>query len=83
MKKGYDVYTLKNCMTRKQRLKLKKKYKRVLKQIELRMKRYRNNAYFFERALLEARIDIIKKVNKERRINNGYKKDVRSTERTR
>ena len=83
MKKGYDVYTLKNCMTRKQRLKLKKKYKRVLKQIEFRMKRYHNNAYFFERALLEARIDIIKKVNKERRINNGYKKDARSTERTR
>lgn len=83
MKKGYDTYTLKNCMTRKQRLKLKKKYKRVLKQIELFMKRQHNNAYFFERALLEARIDIIKKANKERRLNNGYKKDARSTKRIR
>ena len=76
-------YLLKNCITRKQRLKWKKKDKRFLKQIELFMKRQHNNAYFFERALLEARIDIIKKVNKERRINNGYKKDDRSTERTR
>ena len=83
MKKGYSIYTLKNCMTRKQRLKLKKKYKRFLKQIELGMKRYHNNAYFFERALLEALINVIKKVNKERRLNNGYKKDVRSAKRIR
>ena len=83
MKKGHDAYTLKNCMTRKQRLKWKKKYKIVLKQIELRMKRYHNNAYFFERTFLEARIDIIKKANKERRLNNEYKKDVRSTKRVR
>ena len=47
-------YLLKNCITRKQRLKWKKKDKRFLKQIELFMKRQHNNAYFFERALLEA-----------------------------
>ena len=54
-------------MTRKQRLKWKKDYRRTLNYIKKYEKRCKKNIYFFEKASGEARIRVINRTNKRRR----------------
>lgn len=67
MKEDCTIYSLENCMTRKQRLKWKKDYRRTLNYIKKYEKRCKKNIYFFEKASGEARIRVINRTNKRRR----------------
>lgn len=47
MKEDCTIYSLENCMTRKQRLKWKKDYKRTLNYINKYEKRHKKNIFVF------------------------------------
>ena len=67
MKKDCTIYSLENCMTRKQRLKWKKDYARTRRFMKLYTKRKHRNIFVFNLASAEARIRVINRTNKKRR----------------
>lgn len=74
MKEDCTIYSLENCMTRKQRLKWKKDYKRTLNYINKYEKRHKKNIFVFGKVSGEARIRIINRTNKRRREQYKNKK---------
>ena len=67
MKEDCTIYSLEYEMTRKQRLKWKKDYRRTLNFIEKHEKRCKKNTYFRAKACGEARIRVINRTNKNNR----------------
>lgn len=67
MKEYCTIYSLEYEMTRKQRLKWKKDYRRTLNFIEKHEKRCKENTYFGAKACGEAIIRFINRTNKKNR----------------
>lgn len=70
MREDCTIYSLEYCMTRKQRLKWKKDYRRTLNYLRKYEKRYKKDMYVFNKASGEARIRVINRTNKERRLRH-------------
>ena len=75
MKEDCTIYSLENCMTRKQRLKWKKDYRRTLNYMNKYEKRCKKNIFVFGKASGEARIRVINRTNKRRRKQYKNKKN--------
>ena len=67
MKEDCTIDSLEYEMTRKQRLKWKKDYRRTLNYIRKYEKRCKKNVFYINKAAGEARIRVINRTNKRRR----------------